>query len=202
MASVSLKIGNIASLISITLPFFIILFSLMLTIFDFNIKGIIFIFFCVLLYVLNFVISNSMGKSIPPDEMIGRTSNVCNIFNQSDSAIYQIPIGATILGFSFLYTLLPMVTYTTFNPLFILLFVLYLAMDIKTYVIDMKCTNMYYYGGGIFIGLVGGLVAFVTINSIDSKLLYFNSPSNSVVCSKPSEQNFKCQVYKNGVLLA
>ena len=202
MASVSFKLQNIASLISITLPFFIILFSLMLTIFDFNIKGIIFIFFCLCVVGLNFALSNTFPEELNDLEKEGRTDTLCNLFNKTDSAVHQIPIGVSILAFSFCYTLSPMIKYTTFNPLFVLLFALYLVMDLYTYVIDMKCTNLKYYGFGLFSGLFWGVVAFYAMDAIDNKLLYFNSPSNSIVCSKPKQQNFKCQVYKNGVLLA
>ena len=59
----------------------------------------------------------------------------------------------------------------------------------------------------VLINLLGGLVSSGLIVGCmylggSSKYLFFNeTQSNKEVCSMPSEQTFKCQVYKNGELI-
>ena len=57
--------------------------------------------------------------------------------------------------------------------------------------------------GGI-IGYVIGIVYYSILKSTgNERFLYLNElKSNNVVCSKPSEQQFKCAVYKNGQLIS
>ena len=55
---------------------------------------------------------------------------------------------------------------------------------------------------GSIIGMFFGTIWYVIIKSNDPKLLYYDDfVSNKVACSRPTEQKFKCSVYKNGELL-
>jgi hypothetical protein len=62
-------------------------------------------------------------------------------------------------------------------------------------------------GKGIFTNMVAGLVLAMSIVGTMSanggeKFLFFNEvQSNKVVCSRPTKQQFKCTVYKNGEIL-
>ena len=56
-------------------------------------------------------------------------------------------------------------------------------------------------------GLIGYILGYIYYSLLKStgneKMLYLNElQSNNVVCSKPSEQQFKCAVYKNGQLIS
>ena len=52
---------------------------------------------------------------------------------------------------------------------------------------------------GLFFGLLFYNLLIITDNR---DLLFFNEfISNEVMCSKPTQQNFKCAVYKNGELI-
>jgi len=61
--------------------------------------------------------------------------------------------------------------------------------------------------GDLLLNLLGGLVSSILIVSLmylggSSKYLFFNEiQSNKEVCTMPSKQTFKCQVYKNGELV-
>ena len=55
---------------------------------------------------------------------------------------------------------------------------------------------------GSVIGGMWGAIWYTLIKANDSKLLYYDDLiSNKVACSRPTEQKFKCSVYKNGELL-
>jgi hypothetical protein len=55
---------------------------------------------------------------------------------------------------------------------------------------------------GSFIGIIWGLFWYFLIQGQNNELLYYDDLlSNKVACSRPSQQKFKCSVYKNGELL-
>jgi hypothetical protein len=50
--------------------------------------------------------------------------------------------------------------------------------------------------------LVWALMWYYLIQTQNPELLYYDDLiSNKIACSKPSQQKFKCSVYKNGELL-
>ena len=78
-----------------------------------------------------------------------------------------------------------------------------LALDAVTKIKNTCATN-----GGVILGTLVGLIlgaiwyTLFHISGFDS-LLYFNElQSNKVMCSKPSKQTFKCNVYKGGNLIS
>jgi uncharacterized membrane protein YraQ (UPF0718 family) len=96
-----------------------------------------------------------------------------------------------------------MITSNQTNPSIIAMLFLLLGIDGWTQITN-KCSD----AGGVFMGiLVGtilGIVWFTLLKSTDNKnLLYFEEVSSTrTQCEKPSEQQFKCSVYKNGQLLS
>ena len=67
-----------------------------------------------------------------------------------------------------------------------------------------NCTPPLGVVSGGLIGYVLGVIYYTLLKGTgNQKLLYLNElQSNNVVCSKPSEQQFKCAVYKNGELIS
>ena len=67
-----------------------------------------------------------------------------------------------------------------------------------------NCTNPLGIVSGAIIGYTLGVIFYTLIYSTGYKnLLYLNElTSNNVTCSKPSNQQFKCAVYKNGTLIS
>jgi hypothetical protein len=85
-------------------------------------------------------------------------------------------------------------------PLLSLLFVIY-AIDcvVKT---GNKCTSPIGIILGSFVGMVWGLLWYFLIQTQNPELLYYDDLiSNKIACSRPTQQQFKCSVYKNGQLL-
>ena len=56
---------------------------------------------------------------------------------------------------------------------------------------------------GILIGALCGIGYYTLVNRYGgAKYLFFsNTDSNNIVCNKPSNQQFKCVVYKNGEVI-
>jgi hypothetical protein len=78
-----------------------------------------------------------------------------------------------------------------------------LFLDMLTKV-QNKCTT---YPGAALGALVGGLFGLFWYGIFNAtgygSLLYFDElRSDNVMCSKPTKQTFKCQVYKNGELIS
>ena len=69
--------------------------------------------------------------------------------------------------------------------------------------IKNNCTNGLGVVFGVILGLIiGGLYVLIIDSAGYNNLLYNDDfVSNKVACSKPSKQQFKCSVYKNGELL-
>jgi hypothetical protein len=66
-----------------------------------------------------------------------------------------------------------------------------------------KCTSPIGIVMGSILGLIFGITWFLIIKaSGQTGLLYYDDlVSNKIACSRPTKQNFKCQVYKNGELI-
>jgi hypothetical protein len=57
--------------------------------------------------------------------------------------------------------------------------------------------------GAVVIGSsIGVLWSYIITSTNMPNLLYFNAVSNSEVCSRPSQQTFRCSVFKNGELIS
>ena len=50
-------------------------------------------------------------------------------------------------------------------------------------------------------GIVGSIWGLVIDSTNMANLAYYSGVSNKEVCSMPSKQTFKCQMYKNGTLV-
>ena len=66
-----------------------------------------------------------------------------------------------------------------------------------------KCASIPGIVMGSILGAGFGGIWFVIIHSFKQPgLLYYDDLiSNKIACSRPTEQKFKCQVYKNGELI-
>lgn len=67
-----------------------------------------------------------------------------------------------------------------------------------------ECVNYNYLFGNIIYGIISVSITISIILSAKWELLLFSydSVSDSVKCSMPSKQSFKCNVYKNGELIS
>jgi hypothetical protein len=66
-----------------------------------------------------------------------------------------------------------------------------------------KCSDIMGLVLGLLVGMLFGLLYYSLLYiSTSSKFVYFaDTISNNVQCSKPTNQQFKCQVYRNGEVI-
>ncbi len=197
--ALNLELKNIFNFISTIIPFLIIFTITMISIFNQDLKGLIYLtgvfilcFFCVI--VLNLVKN-------PVQE--GRSVS-CDLFNYPYNInMYDSPsFNSALIAFTFIYFLLPMAYNNRINLPLIIFFLSLFVIDGSSKIAN-KCTS---YGGivlggslGIFIGLI--FYNLIHVSGYDSLLFFDEFISNKVQCSRPTKQNFKCSVYKNGEII-
>ena len=178
---------------SLISPYVLLGFFLLLSLFNTNIKGIVFLIGVVIMIFFSSFVSKNVG---------GPESSVCNVFGDIGLLGKALPLSLLVYGFTFMYLLFPMVQNRMMNypVLFSLLLLISSDISIK---LKLECVNM----KGIFVALsiatVSGIAWYILIQNIAPYLLYHvDYISDKQVCSMPSQQHFKCNVYKNGELIS
>jgi hypothetical protein len=199
MAGIQLTFSNITQLFSALAPVFISFFLIMLSIFNQNVKGIIFISGALLATFFNILLMNLIKSPISPD-----ASQICNLIEFPLITRYNSPASTSLfIAFTLAYLFMPMYTNSQMNyPVVATLLALF-AIDTLTR-INNKCSTL---GGSILGGLVGIILGILWYGMFHllgyDDLLYFDElETNRVLCKKPSKQTFKCSVYKNGQLIS
>ena len=127
-------------------------------------------------------------------------NKICNLFSISK---FSLPsFNSALYMYTILYTFLPMINMGMINfPLIIVFLLFYVSDSIIKY--KNKCSSLLGIIMGSILGLFFGITWFLIIRSTGQKgLLYYDDlVSNKIACSRPTKQNFKCQVYKNGELI-
>lgn len=191
-----LNYPSVFTYFSMISPFLVVLLFVFISIINSNIKGFIYLLGIILLFFMVVLFQNVMRAKRPAD-----ASPYCQIFD-FPIPTYGVPsFNSSIFTFTIIYLFLPMLMNDIMNiPLLIILLVLF-AVDvvIKS---GNKCTTPIGIVLGGFLGVVWGLMWYFIIQSQSPNLLYYDDLiSNKIACSKPTQQKFKCSVYKNGELL-
>lgn len=205
LSQIPMSLTNLFQYISFTAPILVIFFITLFSIMQNNLeKGLIFnmgiVILSTLVYILKNVLKNKQSKFASP---------FCNILpapftviasKGDNSNIFDAPsMSSAILSFSSTYLIYPMVNNNQHN--FSLLVFLIGITSINVFVeYNQKCSGVMGLVLGILLGIIFGIVYYsILYMSKKSSLVYFSDPiSNNVQCSKPTKQNFKCEVYKDG----
>jgi len=189
---------NVFQYFSMISPFLVILLFVFISIINSNLKGFIYLLGIFFLFFIILLFQKVLRIKLPNDS---DSSPYCQVFS------FPIPLqgvpsfNSSIFIFTIVYLFIPMITNNIMNfPLLILLFVIY-AVDcvIKT---GNKCTSPVGVILGSFVGLVWGLLWYFMIQTQNPELLYYDDLiSNKIACSRPTQQQFRCAVYRNGELL-
>jgi hypothetical protein len=200
MAGIEFSLSNIAKLISLIGPLFLIFFMIMLSIFNYNLKGLFYFIGLIFIFIFNFLLKNFYVEKTD----IKDVPFYCNLFELGAVSPYSFPeISSMILSFTLIYLFLPMVFNNQMNLFVIFTIVSMLIMDTR-FKITSECSKLMHTIAGIGFGLIFGVLwYFFILVVLGKEFLYFNElGSNNVVCKRPSEQTFKCSVYKNGELIS
>lgn len=195
--AIELTLSNIFQFISAIAPLILGFFLIMLSVFNQDIKGIIYLAGILISTCISILALNIIRHDKNDD------SKNCDIIDLPFTNNFDIPsVNSVLLSFTFIYLVMPMISSNQMNYSLIVFLLGMIAIDAISKIMN-KCTNI----GGIFVGLLigGGLGLgwFLLFKSLGfNSVLYFNEAnSNKVYCSRPQKQTFKCSVYKNGELI-
>jgi hypothetical protein len=197
--AIALTLSNILQFFSFIAPTLLIFFLFLSSLFNQNLKGLVYIAGVLIASIINIFFMNIIGSEVSED-----ASYSCNVFDIPHISRYNSPYPSTlIISFTIAYLVLPMKYNKQMNYLVLTFLLSLLGIDILTKV-QNKCTS---YPGSILGALVGFLLGtawYAIFNSSGYKsLLYFDElRSDSVKCSMPTKQSFKCAVYKNGEIIS
>lgn len=191
---VNFNLMDSISLLALVSPFLLAFLMVMISIINSNVKGLIYLLGLIILFVIVFLFQNTLR--IPMD----KTNQFCNIFSISQ---FSVPsFNSALYLYTIMYILLPMINMHMINFPLIITFLLLYIMDciIKN---KNKCSSPVGIIMGSILGLVFGITYFLVIRATgQTGLLYYDDlVSNKIACSRPTKQNFKCKVYKNGELI-
>ena len=199
MGGMEITLPNIFYFISSISPLLLSFFLVMASIFNQNLKGIVYLAGILLATVINtivlYMIKNEKTIDAAP------TCSLVNLpFNMSR---YNVPsLNSSLIAFTMAYLIMPMQFSNNMNYSIISFLIGLFLMDGVNKIIN-NCTTT----TGVILGLlVGGLLGFIWYSIFHAtgydSLLYFNeTTSNKVYCDRPKKQTFKCAVYKNGELV-
>jgi hypothetical protein len=194
-----LTFTNIFKFFATISPLLLGFFMVMISLFNQDLKGLIYLSGILLATVFNVFLMN-MIKSRKDVDAAASCSLIEMPFNMS---LYNSPsMNSVFLSFTAMYLILPMVANNQINyPLIAFLLSLFSIDAINKFM--NKCTSI----GGIVIGLLSGAIYGTLWYTLfhatgNDSLLYFDETlSNRVYCARPKKQTFKCAVYKNGEVI-
>ncbi len=197
--AMKLNFSNIMQFFSAISPILLVFFLVMISIFNSDIKGLVYLGGILTASLINLFVLNTLkikSKTIVPPS--------CNLiefpFNLNE---YVSPaFNSMFISFTFVYLFLPMKFISGINYAVLISILSLLVLDAGTKIMG-GCTTFSGVALGTLIGMILGIIYFVLLYNTDHKdLLFFNAePSNNVICSRPKKQQFKCVVYKNGEIV-
>lgn len=196
--AMQLNFSNVLKLVSLISPFLIIFFLVAASVFNQNIKGVIYVAGILVALFLNVMLMNMIKSPVSANR-----STTCELFELPfGMTSYDIPYSnSVILAFTLAYLLLPMIEQSNVNYILFGFFMLIFLIDGYTKVVDMCTKPLGVFLGGL-IGLLFGTAWYYLMKAGGRELVFFEELSgNDVKCSRPSKQRFVCNVYKNGELI-
>ena len=197
--AIELTLSNVLQFFSFISPTLLIFFLFMASLFNQNLKGLVYIAGILLASIINIFFMNIIGSGRNPEEAFS-----CSIFDIPHVSRFNSPYpSCLIIAFTVAYLILPMKYNEQMNYPVLAFLLVILGIDIVTKV-QNKCTT---WAGSILGGLVGFLLGTIWyilfhVTGFDSLLYFDELRSDNVMCSQPSSQTFKCSVYQNGQLIS
>ena len=198
---VPMTLTNLFQYISFTAPILVIFFITLFSIMQNNIeKGLIFnmgiVILSFLVYFLKYIVKSAQSPNASP---------FCNVIPgpftvSSANGVYDAPsMSTSILSFSSTYIIYPMIINNQQNYS-LLVFLVGITTINAVVEYSNNCSGILGIVFGLLLGIVFAIAYYAMLfMSKRSDLVYFSDTiSNGVKCSKPTKQNFKCEVYKDG----
>lgn len=196
--TVQLTFSNVVQIFGIFAPLFLGTFLILVSVFNQNIKGIIYLGAVLISSVINYAVSTAIRS-----EPLENEGAICNLMEFPVLSRYNVPnYNSMFIAFTLMYLLLPMLSNNQINFWII-------GVIVSIFAVDAYVKLMYFctVPRGITIGAVvgaslGAVWYFILkLNKLESLLFFNDLTSNNVICKRPANQTFKCSVYKNGQVI-
>jgi hypothetical protein len=197
--AINKSFSNIFKIFSAMSPLLLAFFLIMSSLFNQNIKGLVYLSGVLISVVINIFLMNLVGSK----RMMGTESYTCDIFDFSSGEFNNPAPTSLFIAFTIAYLFLPMKYNNQINYVVLISLLGLFILDAVTK-INKNCTT----GPGLVLGGLIGLLfgslwyALFHVSGYDSLLYFDELTSNRVLCSKPSKQTFKCSVFKGGQLIS
>lgn len=191
-----LFLGSLRLLVALA-PLFLTMVFLLISIIGENLKGIFYLSGILLGSLVWKFFSFLLARKEQPG--YNSDSAQCSIFLFGAYPSYN----AYYIAFTMIYILLPMSHSGNYNWALIVFFALMQGLDLYYYHASKCSSNSLGSILGIMIGLVCGGIWYQIMASTSKDAVFFsNSNSDKEYCSRPGKKQFKCKVYKKGVLVS
>jgi len=175
-------------------PFIIVSYFSISSIFNQDIKGVIYLAGVVIACVLTIFVGNTIGDDYVTTPADSKEA-VCNMLTIGSSGSYsKIPLSVSIMSYTLIYLVYVIVKYNMqmYNLPTLILFPALILGDVA-WNVKNGCFKPF----GLFLSIiigggVGALWAYIIDSIKQPKLQYFNVGSDKTVCNRPSKQLFKC----------
>jgi hypothetical protein len=159
-------------------------------------KGAVYLALLIGVCVLRIFIYGLFGK-----DPYYNDNTVCTMVKYGDYANSYVSI--FVIAFTLMYVCTPMFYNNTINYMVLSLLIFYLILTIGIFFYRNCIRNRSEVFVNVLFGaLLGTILPVLFYMGQSTKYLFFNEYStNKDVCSMPSKQTFKCNVYKNGQLV-
>jgi hypothetical protein len=198
-----LNIVNICYLFFRLAPFIIVCYFTLQSIFNQDLKGLIYLVGLIIASVFSIIIGNIIPQ---PDVALVSADNKyskakCNTLTiGANEPISRLPLSQTVFGYTLAYLsyFIGVHNLTTQNiPVFVIFPILILA-DIFWSVSNGCSSNEMLLSALIIGGTVGAIWGLVIDSTNMSNLTYYSGISNSQVCSQPKRSLYRCRSVKKG----
>jgi len=185
-------------------PFIVVCFFVLNSLFNQDFRGIVYIHGLIASCFLSALIYTGIVVYIT-DKGADQTPKICSLVSFSNEPNHlALPIGQNVLGFTFFYLLYPIIKkkIVLVNLITVIFFPLLIIFDF-IWNITSDCYNILQ----LFVSLVlggglGTLLAYLIDESKISSFQYFyTGEAGGEMCSVPSKQTFRCNVYQSGKLV-
>jgi len=184
-------------LVSRLSPFLIVCFFMLQSLFRMDIRGLVYLAGVILACLFTILFGSFPGlQELDRKTKLPNTRyNVCKLIEFTGGPISHLPLGMTILSFTFFYLGYTVVQYRLYdrNILMITMFIL-LIMNDFIYNIMNGCTSTILLLLSLIIGASTGMLwAFLIDIQADKNLKIITGTNLNTTCIKPKKKTYKCK---------
>jgi len=184
-------------------PFILVCFFSLASIFNQDFKGLVYLVGLLFACFGTMTIGNALTFIPYYDESL--RPEICNMITIGRVGNFsKLPLGQAVFGYTFCYLLWWIITnkFEKQNIPTLVFFPVLILFDM-IWNIRYTCYTFWQLFAALSIGSGFGLLwAFIIESTNSNHLKYFSGKKNEDVCSKPSKQTFRCNVYKNGQIIS